>query len=132
MEPYYYTTMTKSEQAAYRAMEQGIRGLADSILTPRLDRQELGEVFFRLRLDHPDIFWAAGFSYGYYPDSPNLIVKPEYLSLIHISVNEYFERLDPEELQKVQQKQVYGLVRIHHRDQERRFCRWPDSDHCSG
>ena len=79
MEPYYYTKMTKSEQAAYRAMEQGIRSLADSIVTPRLDRQELGEVFFRLRLDHPDIFWAAGFSYGYYPDSPNLIVKPEYL-----------------------------------------------------
>ena len=28
-----------------------------------------------------------------------------------VTVNEYFERLDPEELQKVQQKQVYGLVR---------------------
>ena len=28
-----------------------------------------------------------------------------------VTVNEYFERLDPEELQKVQQKQVYGLIR---------------------
>ncbi|MDE7351605.1 MAG: hypothetical protein K2O06_00935 [Acetatifactor sp.] len=27
------------------------------------------------------------------------------------SVNEYFERLDPVELQQVQQKQVYGLIR---------------------
>ena len=28
-----------------------------------------------------------------------------------VTVNEYFERLEPEELQKVQQKQVYGLIR---------------------
>lgn len=28
-----------------------------------------------------------------------------------VTVNEYLERLEPEELQKVQQKQVYGLVR---------------------
>lgn len=28
-----------------------------------------------------------------------------------VTVNEYFERLDPEELQKVQQKQVYRLIR---------------------
>lgn len=28
-----------------------------------------------------------------------------------VTVNEYFERLPPEELQKVQQKQVYGLLR---------------------
>ena len=28
-----------------------------------------------------------------------------------VTVNEYFERLDPVELQKVQQKQVYGLIR---------------------
>ena len=28
-----------------------------------------------------------------------------------VTLNEYLERLDPEELQKVQQKQVYGLIR---------------------
>lgn len=28
-----------------------------------------------------------------------------------VTINEYLERLDPEELQKVQQKQVYGLIR---------------------
>lgn len=28
-----------------------------------------------------------------------------------VTVNEYFERLSPDELQKVQQKQVYGLIR---------------------
>ena len=48
MEPYYYTKMTKPQQAAYRAMEQGIASLADSFQVPRLEKQELGEVFFRL------------------------------------------------------------------------------------
>ena len=28
-----------------------------------------------------------------------------------VTINEYFERLSPDELQKVQQKQVYGLIR---------------------
>lgn len=28
-----------------------------------------------------------------------------------VTINEYFERLEPDELQKVQQKQVYGLIR---------------------
>lgn len=32
-----------------------------------------------MRLDHPEIFWAVGFSWKYYPDSPNLIFVPEYL-----------------------------------------------------
>lgn len=32
-----------------------------------------------MRLDHPEIFWVVGFSWKYYPDSPNLIFVPEYL-----------------------------------------------------
>ena len=36
--------------------------------------------------------------------------KKEYLPHA-VTVNEYFERLNPDELQKVQQKQVYGLIR---------------------
>lgn len=36
--------------------------------------------------------------------------KKEYLPHA-VTVNEYFERLDPDELQKVQQKQAYGLIR---------------------
>jgi len=36
--------------------------------------------------------------------------KKEYLPHA-VTVNEYFERLDPDELQKVQQKQVCGLIR---------------------
>ena len=37
------------------------------------------DVFFQLRLDHPEIFWAVGFKYRHYKDSPNLILIPEYI-----------------------------------------------------
>ena len=101
MEPYYYTKMTKPQQAAYRAMEQGIASLADSFQVPRLEKQGLGEVFFRLRLDHPEIFWAPSFRYQYYPDSPNLIFKPEYL----------FDRPRVREHQKAMAARVEKLAR---------------------
>ncbi len=38
--------------------------------------------------------------------------EKEKLYLPHaVTVNKYLERLDPEELQKIQQKQVYELIR---------------------
>ena len=57
MEQYYYNHMNKQKQAAYHAMLQGIRGLADEFQIPALDADALYDVFFQLRLDHPEIFW---------------------------------------------------------------------------
>ena len=51
--------------------------LADQIQLPRVDGKELYDIFFQMRLDHPEIFWVVGFSWKYYPDSPNLIFVPE-------------------------------------------------------
>lgn len=79
MERYYYGTMGKQEQAVYRAMEQGFLALSEEFQVPRLEAKELSDVFFRLRLDHPEIFWVSGFHYRYYRESPNLIFVPEYL-----------------------------------------------------
>ena len=79
MEPFYYNHMNKNQQAAYRAMQQGLTNLSDEFQIPRLEGKDLSNVFFELRLDHPEIFWASGFKYRYYPDSPNLILIPEYL-----------------------------------------------------
>ena len=56
--------------------------LSDEFLIPQVpttDGNWLYDVFFQLRLDHPEIFWASGFKYKYYPDAPNLILIPEYL-----------------------------------------------------
>ncbi|MDO4623200.1 MAG: transglutaminase domain-containing protein [Eubacteriales bacterium] len=79
MEPYYYSRMNKTEQTAYHAMEQGFRQLASEIQIPYLEPRALFDVFFLLRLDHPDIFWAVSYKYRHYQDSPNLILLPEYL-----------------------------------------------------
>lgn len=54
MEPYYYQKMNKPQQAAYHAMQQGVLALADEIQLPRIPAEELYDVFFRLRLDHPE------------------------------------------------------------------------------
>ena len=79
MEPFYYHKMTKQQQAAYHVIMQGANALADEFQIPRIESAELYDVFFRLRLDHPEIFWMTGFKYKYYQDSPNLIFVPEYL-----------------------------------------------------
>ena len=75
--------------------------MADEIRIPRLEPEELYNVFFQLRLDHPEIFWATGFRYKYYQDSPNLIFVPEYL----------FETNKVKEHQRAMQARVEKLVR---------------------
>ena len=70
---YYYDHMTKPKQAAYRSMLAGLTELSDSFQLPLLDARELSEVFLQLRLDHPELFWASGFHFLHYQDSPNLL-----------------------------------------------------------
>ena len=79
MEPYYYSKMNKVQQAAYHAIRQGLLEISDSIQIPGMEAEELYNVFFRLRLDHPEIFWATGYKYRFYQDSPNLLFLPDYL-----------------------------------------------------
>ena len=74
--------MSKDKQNEYRAMLHGLMELSDEFLIPQVpttDGNWLYDVFFQLRLDHPEIFWAVGFKYRYYKDSPNLILIPEYI-----------------------------------------------------
>ena len=76
MEPYYYTKMSKPQQAVYYAIYQGLMALSDSFQVPKLEGRELSDVFFQLRLDHPEIFWAEGFHYRYYQVSANITFLP--------------------------------------------------------
>ena len=101
MEAYYYQKMNKPQQAAYHAMQQGVLALADEIQLPRIPAEELYDVFFRLRLDHPEIFWVVSYRYKYYQDSPNIIFVPEYL----------FEKNKIREHQKAMQSRVEKLAR---------------------
>ena len=79
MELYYYSKMNKQKQIVYHSLMQGLNELADEIKIPYLEGNELYDVFFQLRLDHPEIFWTSGFKYKHYIDSSNLIFIPEYL-----------------------------------------------------
>ena len=101
MEPYYYTKLNKQHQAVYHAMQQCLISLADEWQMPRMSGEALYNIFFQLRLDHPEIFWATGFKYRYYENSGNLIFLPEYL----------FEKAKIREHQKAMASRVEKLVR---------------------
>ena len=79
MEQYYYNHMNKAQQAAYHSILSGVKNLADEFQIPALEGEELYNVFFQMRLDHPEIFWVSSYKYRYYKDSPNLIFIPEDL-----------------------------------------------------
>lgn len=101
MEPFYYQKMSKTEQAAYHAICQGLMAIEESFQIPRLEPEALYNVFFRLRLDHPEIFWATSYKYKFYLDSPNIIFVPEYL----------FDKAKIKEHQKAMKARVEKLVR---------------------
>ena len=101
MEPYYYQKMNKQKQAVYHAILQGITALSDEFQISALDGPELYDVFFQLRLDHPEIFWATSFKYKFFKGSPNYIFIPEYI----------FEKNKIREHQKALKARVDKLAR---------------------
>lgn len=79
MENYYYNRLSKPQQAAYHAILKGLTALAPSIQVPRLDNKDLSEVYFLLRLDHPEMFYSATYKYRYYEHADSIELIPEYL-----------------------------------------------------
>ena len=69
--------------------------------TPLLENRELTDVFMKLRLDHPQLFYAGTFKYRYYPDGSNAEFIPEYL----------FEKGKIKDHQKALQARVEKLAR---------------------
>ena len=101
MEPYYYNHMTKQQQSTYHCILQGVKNLETEFQIPALAGEELYNVFFQMRLDHPEIFWATGYKYRYYKDSPNIIFIPEYL----------FDKNKVREHQKAMTARIDKLIR---------------------
>ena len=101
MEPYYYQTLSKAEQSSYQAMQAGLQAFAPSFPVPLLENRALTDVFMKLRLDCPQLFYAGIFQYRYYPDSRNAELIPAYL----------FEKGKLKEHQKALQARVEKLVR---------------------
>ena len=82
MEPYYYNQMSKLQRTAYHGMLTGFQNLSSEFLVPALEGAELSDIFLKLRLDHPEIFWVSGFKMRWYKDSGNIIILPEYLCTV--------------------------------------------------
>jgi len=101
MEAYYYQRMSKPQQTAYHAMKTGFSSLSPSFSVPRLENRELSEIFFKLRLDCPEIFYVTSFSYRFYPGADHVELIPEYL----------FEKNKVKEHQKALSSRIAKLVR---------------------
>ena len=79
MEKYYYNLLNKQQQSAYHAMKTGLESLAPSFAVPRLEGKELADIFFKVRLDNPEIFYAESYKYRYYDDSTSIEFVPQYM-----------------------------------------------------
>ena len=101
MEAYYYQHMGKPQQAAYHAMKTGFMALSPSFPVPMLENRELSDIFFKLRLDFPEIFYVTGFTYRFYPGADHVEMIPEYL----------FEKSKIKEHQKALSARITKLVR---------------------
>ena len=79
MEFYYYNHMVKTWQSAYHAILTGLEELRPAFPVPRLEMEELGQILFQLRLDHPEIFYVTGFSCRVHPAASTVEFLPQYL-----------------------------------------------------
>jgi len=101
MENYYYNRLNKLQQAAYHDMYTGLKNLAPSFQVKRLEGKELSDIYFALRMDHPEIFYTATFKYRYYQEADNIELIPEYI----------FEKKKIMEHQKALRSRVEKLAR---------------------
>lgn len=101
MQEYYLKQMGKAQQEAYRNMYAGLVQLSPEFPVRRLDGRELSDVFFCLRLDHPEIFYVSGFTFRFFQESEYVRFCPEYM----------FEKKKIKEHQKALESRVSRLLR---------------------
>ena len=76
---YYYNTLSRAAREAYDAMAQGFSELAPSVRVPVPEGTGLGEIFFLLRLDNPEIFYVKGCAFRRAPGAEHCEILPEYM-----------------------------------------------------
>ncbi len=79
MAGFYYKQLNKEQRMAYDAMCTGFLALASAIRVPRLDNAVLSDIYQRLKMDEPRIFYVVGFTYRYDPRGEHVELLPEYL-----------------------------------------------------
>ena len=76
---YYYHQLSRPLQAVYDAMLAGFTSLAPSVRIPAADERTLADVYLRLKLDEPLIFYVTGYRYRYAPGADHIELLPDYL-----------------------------------------------------
>lgn len=79
MAGYYYRQLDREKRGVYDAMLAGMEALAPGIRVPRLDGPELSDIYLRLKLDTPLMFYVTGFQYRWMPGADHVELLPEYL-----------------------------------------------------
>lgn len=78
-ERYYYNQLNKEQQKAYYAIREGLLQRKESFPVIRLSPEELRDIYFFVRLDDPEIFYSATYTYRYYEDASSVEMHPVYL-----------------------------------------------------
>lgn len=76
---YYFNQLTKPQRQAYHAMLVGFQSLSASFSVPRMSSAEFADIFFYLRLDHPEIFYVVNFEYRFVTTAESVEFIPEYM-----------------------------------------------------
>lgn len=79
MAGYYYGALSREEKCVYESLKSGFEGLSSAVRIPKLEPERLAEVYLRLKLDEPLLFYVTGYSYRYYPGAEHVEFLPDYL-----------------------------------------------------
>jgi len=79
MDPYYYNQMNKQQQKIYQSIKFGLESGLPSFDVPKTDNVEMSDIFYKIRLDCPEIFYASTFQFSFFEDSSMVRMKPVYL-----------------------------------------------------
>ena len=93
--------LNKEQQKAYYAIREGLMSLATSFPVPRLSSKELSDIYFMVRLDHPEIFYSVSYTYRFYKEADHVEMHPEYM----------FPKAKIQEHQQAMASRVKKLVR---------------------
>ena len=76
---YYYGQLSRPLQGVYDALLGGFRALAPGIRIPMLDEKQLADVYLRLKLDEPLLFYVTGYRCRWMTGAAHMELQPEYL-----------------------------------------------------
>ncbi len=79
MAGYYYKSLGREEKAVYDTLRQAFDALAPAIRVARLEASVLADVYQRLKLDEPMLWFVVGYTYRFYPQATHVELIPEYL-----------------------------------------------------